>query len=42
MESSHCCNAYFRGSAPALPWKVQGFVPYAVSYENRVKRFQSF
>ena len=25
MEFSHCFNPYFRGSAAALPWKVQGF-----------------
>ena len=25
MEFSHCCHADFRGSAAALPWKVQGF-----------------
>ena len=25
MEFSHCCYADFRGSAAALPWKVQGF-----------------
>ena len=24
MESSHCYNAYFHGSAAALPQKVQG------------------
>ena len=24
MEFSHCCNAYFHGSAAALPWKAQG------------------
>ena len=30
MESSHCYNAYFHGSAAALPQKVQGFGQFSV------------
>ena len=32
MEFSHCCHADFHGSAPALPWQVQGL--WTISAKN--------